>query len=81
MGIKTDIMIGVVVFSILLLVVGMFIGLAFLALKALGVLLVIFGLFMMFAFPGAEDIQGSFGETGIIIGLVILAIGLALLFL
>ena len=82
MGMKTDIIIGLVVVSIILLIVSVIIASWSLAAKALGILFIMFGLFMMFGFPGLSEIQEDWmGETGIIIGLVVLVIGLAMIFL
>ncbi|MFH0836612.1 MAG: hypothetical protein V1870_00625 [Candidatus Aenigmatarchaeota archaeon] len=82
MGIKTDIMIGIIVVAIIMLIVGLIIGLIFLAVKGLAILVILVGIFMMFLYPDSTDIQiDGISETGIIIGVVVIMIGFALLFL
>ena len=82
MGIKTDLMIGVVVVAMIMLVIGLIIGLLFLAVKGLAILIILVGIFLMFLYPDSTDIQiDNIDVTGIIIGFIVIMIGFALLFL
>ena len=80
MALKMDIMITVAVVAIVVLLIAVVVASLFLAIKGLAVLMILFGFFMMFSFPGNEEIQGDFGITGIIIGVILTIIGLVLLF-
>ena len=80
MGIKTDLMIGVVVVAMIMLVIGLIIGLLFLAVKGLAILIILVGIFLMFLYPDSTDIQiDNIDVTGIIIGFIVIMIGFALL--
>lgn len=81
MGIKTDLLIGLIVVGIIVLIAAIIIASVILALKSVGLLLIIFGIFMMFFFPGAGEYQESWmASTGVIIGVICVILGIVLLF-
>ncbi|MBI5332594.1 MAG: hypothetical protein HZB65_03405 [Candidatus Aenigmarchaeota archaeon] len=82
MGLKTDLMIGIIFFAVIALIVGVVVGLFLLAVKALAILLILLGIFMMFLFPDSTNIQiDGISETGVIVGFIVIMIGVGLLFL
>lgn len=85
MGLKRDIMIGLGMLAIALLIITALVGVVLLVQKAFGLLLVIFGLFILIWFPdvmGATEYQPEFiTKKGIYLGLVLLVAGLILLVL
>ncbi len=82
MGIKTDLLIGLIVVAIIVLIAAAIVASIILALKAVGLLFVIFGIFMMFFFPGASEYQESWmSSTGVIVGIICVILGVVMLFL
>jgi hypothetical protein len=81
MGLLRDIMIGLVILGIILLVVGGLIGFVLFVKQGLGIVLIIFGVFMMIGFPEVGEYQPSgFSWAGVLIGLIMIALGIWLIF-
>ena len=80
MGLQRDILIGLAIVGVILLMAAVLIGLLFLLTKALGLLLVLAGIFMMRFFPDISEFQ-PFGmsKLGIVIGVISLIAGIWLI--
>lgn len=82
MGIKRDILIALGLLAVALAIVAGLVGLALVAVKALGVLLLLAGIFLVVFFPGIPDYQPEdMARLGVKIGFVLIIAGLAVLFL
>ena len=83
MGLKKDLIIGLALLSIVVLFVGAIIGLFLLTQKAVGVLLIIFGIFLLTSFSDvmgpAEYQTKSMTTKGLLIGFVAIIIGVLLI--
>lgn len=80
MGLKHDILIGLAVVGVLVLIVGVFVGILMLLTKAIGLLLVLGGIFMMFFFPDIAEFQAhEMSKTGIVIGIIFIVLGVWLI--
>lgn len=80
MGLKRDILISLVVFGVLLLILAVVIGIVLLAMKAVGIVLILIGIFLAFFFPDARECQmPKMSKSGIVIGIILAIIGIALL--
>jgi len=80
MGLKRDILIGLGILGIILLGISIIIGLIFLLTKSLGLVLILFGIFLMKYFPDVSDYQShGMSFTGIVLGVIAFGIGIYLL--
>ena len=82
MGITRDILITLLLLAVGVAIIAGFVGIALFAFKAIGVLLLLAGIFLVVFFPGVPDYQPEpMAKLGIKIGFVFLLAGLVILFL
>jgi len=80
MGLKRDILIGLGVLGVVLMIVGVLVGMILLLTKALGLLLILGGVFLMFFFPDIEEFQPhTMSKTGIVLGIIFIIAGIWLI--
>ncbi|GEM_PF-2612804 len=81
MSLKRDILVGLGLLGLLLLIVTTLVGVVLLVKKALGLIVLLFGVFMLLWFPDIiPDYQyEGFAKPGIWIGLAAVIIGIILL--
>jgi len=84
-GLQRDLLIGLAMAGVVILIIGVIIGLIFLLWKFLGVGLILLGIFMIVFFP---DVMGGggyqseeFSKTGVLMGIIFIAIGVVILIL
>lgn len=81
MGLLRDILIGLIILGLILLVIGSLIGLVLFVKQGLGIVLIIFGIFMLIAFPEITSYQPTgFSWTGVLIGVIAIGLGIWLIF-
>jgi len=79
MGLKKDLVIGFGLLAIIVLVIGAIIGLFLLTLKAVGVLLIVFGALLMYWMPDVGDYQAEhITMKSIWIGIISIIVGILL---
>ena len=80
MSLKRDILVGLGLLGLLLLIVTTLVGVVLLVKKALGLIVLLFGIFMLLWFPDVPDYQyEGFVKPGIWIGLAAVIVGIILL--
>ena len=80
MGLKRDILIGLGILGVLIIIVAAIVGIVILAIKAIGLLLVLGGAFLMLFFPAeAESQPHAMSKTGIVIGIILVIAGIWLI--
>jgi hypothetical protein len=76
MGLKRDILIGLGVVGVILLIIAVLVGIVVLLVKALGILIILGGIFLIIFFPDIEDFQPlGMSKTGIVLGIILLIAG------
>jgi hypothetical protein len=82
MGIKRDVLILLGMLALVAVILGAIVGLALFAVKAVGILLILAGIFLVVFFPGVGEYQKeAMVSLGVKMGFVLIIAGLALLFL
>jgi len=74
-----DLLIALALLGTIVLIIAIIIGVIFFVRKGIGVLMILFGIFMIIFFPDISVIQPeAFSKTGILIGIILLVVGILL---
>ena len=75
-----DMLVGLAMLGVIILIIAIIIIVILFVRKGIGVLLILFGIFMMVGFPDIKDLQAhEMSQTGILIGIILIIIGALLL--